>query len=90
MLCIGPTLSVREMPLSEERVREELERLMPGLSEVKEVADVLAVSRWQVYALLDQQAMTSVYIGRKRLVHAESLRAYVAALPTSSPLSAEG
>lgn len=76
---------MRQSTLSEARVREivqdELARALPELLGVKEVARRLSVSTWQVYALLDQQAMTSVYVGRRRLVHAESLRAYVAGLP---------
>jgi excisionase family DNA binding protein len=73
--------------MTEERirdiVREEITRAttLPELLDVKRAAERLSVSRGQVYRLLDQRAMDSVYLGRRRLVHADSLRRFVAALP---------
>lgn len=52
---------------------------------VKHCADLLSVTPWQVYRLLDEQRMKSVYIGRRRLVVAESLRQFVRDLPTYPP-----
>lgn len=48
----------------------------------KETARLLGVSRQHVYDLLDEQAIESRYIGRRRLVLTESLRAFIAGLPS--------
>lgn len=74
------------MNLTEDRVREivreELARVLPELLDVKEVARRLSVSAAHVYVLLDQQVLESVYIGRRRLVKAESMRSYMESLPS--------
>lgn len=71
--------------LTEERVREivreELARARPEFLSVNEVAERLAVTKAQVYELLNQQAMESRYLGKRRLVRAESFAAYAESLP---------
>lgn len=47
----------------------------------KETARLLGVSRQHVYDLLDERAIESRYIGRRRLVMMASLRAFIAGLP---------
>ena len=47
----------------------------------KEVARLLGVSRQHVYDLLDEQAIESRYIGRRRMVVMASLRAFISGLP---------
>ena len=56
--------------------------LKPIFVTVYEAAAVLGVSRWQVYQLLDKQAIESRYSGRRRLVLVTSLEEYAANLPT--------
>jgi excisionase family DNA binding protein len=76
---------MRPDPLTEERVREivrkELSQALPRFLSVAEVADRLAVTKAHVYALLDQQAMESRYVGKRRIVRAESFAAYAESLP---------
>ena len=52
---------------------------------IEEAADLLAISRWSVYALADDGRLPSVYQGRRRYIAADGLRAYVASL-SSTPL----
>jgi excisionase family DNA binding protein len=47
----------------------------------KETARLLGVSRQHVYDLLDERAIESRYIGRRRLVVMASLRMFIAGLP---------
>lgn len=48
----------------------------------KETARLLGLSRNHVYDLLDEQAIESRYIGRRRLVVVASLNDYIAGLPS--------
>ena len=59
--------------------------LAPVLVSVKQAAQMLGISPWSCYQLLDEGAIVSRYIGRRRLVEVESLRAYAQALPTVRP-----
>lgn len=54
---------------------------------VKDAAEALAVSTFQVYKLLDQQKIESRYEGTRRLVVVTSLREYAERMPTSAPES---
>lgn len=54
--------------------------LEPIFVSVADAADMLALSRWTMYQLLNEQAVKSVYQGRKRLVDVASLREYAASL----------
>lgn len=62
---------------------------MPGIDpifvSVKEAADMLGLTPWSVYQLLDRQEIESRYHGRRRLVLVTSLREYAERLPTSPP-----
>lgn len=59
----------------------------PLFVSVKDAARMLALSTWQMYQLLDDEArpIDSRYRGRRRLVSVESLKAYAASLPTERP-----
>jgi len=48
----------------------------------KEAARLLGLSRNHVYELLNQDAIESRYIGKRRLVMVSSLHDFIAALPT--------
>lgn len=48
----------------------------PIFVSVHEAAKALSLSAWQVYQLLDEEAIDSRYQGRRRLVNVKSLRAY--------------
>ena len=61
--------------------------LDPVFVSVKQAAELLAVSPWQIYDLLDKQAIESRYQGRRRLVVVSSLRKYAESLPTTAPES---
>lgn len=63
------------------------QQLDPIFVSVQEAAQMLALSPWSVYKLLDGQSIASQYAGRKRLVVLASLRDYAAALPTSAPVA---
>ena len=52
---------------------------------VKDAAAKIGVAPMTIYRLCDAQAIESVYLGRKRLVLVDSLRDYVANLPTTPP-----
>lgn len=41
---------------------------------VKEAIELTGLGRTTIYALLDEQKITSVRVGTKRLIHVESLR----------------
>lgn len=58
-------------------------KIEPLFTSVKDAAQALGVSTWQMYQLLDDEArpVDSRYLGRKRLVVVESLRQYAANLP---------
>lgn len=53
----------------------------PIFISVKQAAEMLAISPWSCYQLLDAQKIESRYHGRRRLVLVDSLRKYAAALP---------
>lgn len=59
----------------------ETERL---LIPVKEAAELLSLTPWSVYKLLDAEKLEGRYQGRRRYVTGESLNAYVANLPQSA------
>lgn len=46
---------------------------------------MLGLSNWSVYKLLDKGHIESRYKGSRRLVVVESVRQYVAGLPTERP-----
>ena len=54
----------------------------PIFVSVKEAAQILGLTTWSVYQLLDQQAIKSQYHGRRRLVRVDSLTEYADNLPT--------
>jgi excisionase family DNA binding protein len=53
----------------------------PIFISVKDAAEALSLSRWNVYNLLDEGAIASSYKGTRRLVNVKSLREYAASLP---------
>lgn len=57
----------------------------PIFLSVKAAAQMLALSPWTCYQLLEAKAIASVYQGRRRLVVLASLREYAANLPTLRP-----
>lgn len=63
------------------------ESVTPIFVSVKQAADMLAISPWSMYQLLDDGAVKSQYKGRRRLVSVASLREYAESLPTE-PLGA--
>jgi excisionase family DNA binding protein len=54
---------------------------------VKQAADMLAISPWSMYQLLDDGSVDARYMGRRRLVSVASLREYAEGLP-NEPASA--
>lgn len=56
--------------------------LTPIFISVKQAAQMLGISPWSCYQLLDSGAVESRYHGRRRLVRVESLRQYADRLPT--------
>ncbi len=50
---------------------------------VKDAAQMLGISPWSMYKLLDDGAVESRYHGRRRLVPVKSLAAYAETLPTT-------
>jgi hypothetical protein len=61
----------------------------PLLLSVKDAAVLLGnLTPWSVYKLLDENAMESVYQGRRRYVVFASLTEYVKNLPTEAPAEA--
>lgn len=59
--------------------------LTPIFVSVKQAAQMLGLSTWVCYQLLDQQKIASQYQGRRRLVRVDSLREYADSLPTYPP-----
>ena len=59
----------------------------PIFVSVKQAAEVLGISDWAMYQLLDDEdrPIDSRYKGTRRLVSVDSLRAYAANLPTEKP-----
>lgn len=62
-----------------------MSQIQPIFVSVKEAAQALALSTWQVYKLLDDQVIESRYQGSRRLVVVESLKAYAEGLPSTPP-----
>lgn len=56
----------------------------PIFVSVKEAANIVGLSPWTMYQLLDAKAIESRYAGRRRLVSVESLKAYAERLPTEA------
>lgn len=61
---------------------EDIEAVGPIFVSVKKAAQMLSITTWSVYKLLDEGAIDSRYHGKRRLVSVESLRWYAANLPT--------
>lgn len=47
------------------------------LLNIQEVCQILRVSRWTVWNLINQRKLTAVHIGRRRLVTVTELEAFV-------------
>lgn len=60
------------------------ENLQPIFVSVKQTAQMLGISPWSTYQILDAGDIESAYHGRRRLVVLESVRAYAAGLPRDS------
>lgn len=60
---------------------EVAENLQPIFISVKQAAQMLGISPWSTYQLLDDRAVESRYHGRRRLVVLDSLREYAENLP---------
>lgn len=54
---------------------------------LSEVQEVLGVSRWQIYQLLNSQQLKSVKIGRRRLVSETDLQQYIESLRAAGETS---
>jgi excisionase family DNA binding protein len=54
------------------------------LYSVPEACDLLGVSRWQLYQLMNQRQLGSVKIGRRRLIPARDLERFVLSLSTGA------
>lgn len=59
--------------------------LEPWTISVKDAAAKTGLTKWSVYKLADAGLIETVYSGSRRLVIYESLRAYIAGLPTERP-----
>lgn len=57
--------------------------LEPIFVSVNKAAQLLSLTPWSVYKLLDEQAIESQYQGRRRLVRYSSLVEYANGLPTT-------
>lgn len=55
--------------------------LDPIFVSVKQMAQMLGLSTWVAYTILNEQQVKSRYVGRRRLVELKSLREYAANLP---------
>jgi excisionase family DNA binding protein len=62
-------------------------QIQPIFVSVKEAAQMLSLTPWSVYKLLDEQKIRSQYAGRKRLVRVDSLNEYADSLPIIAPES---
>jgi excisionase family DNA binding protein len=56
-------------------------QITPIFISVKQAAQMLNLTTWSVYKLLDEKVIESQYHGRRRLVRVESVRAYADGLP---------
>lgn len=57
----------------------------PIFVSVKVAASMLGIHTWTVYQLLNDQAIESRYIGKRRMVRLTSLREYAEGLPETAP-----
>lgn len=57
----------------------------PLLYTINDAADVLSIGRTKFYELLDSGQITTVTIGRRRLVPRQHLIDFIATLPTEPP-----
>jgi excisionase family DNA binding protein len=57
----------------------------PLLLSIKDAALALGISSWTVYKLADEGYLESRYIGKRRLIPAESVKEYASGLPTARP-----
>lgn len=55
--------------------------MAPIFVSVKQASQILGISPWSCYKLLDEQQIESRYMGRRRLVVVESMQAYAKRLP---------
>jgi len=56
-------------------------KIPPIFVSVKEAAEILSLTPWSIYDLLNKGLIESRYHGRKRLISYESLQEYAASLP---------
>jgi excisionase family DNA binding protein len=59
--------------------------ISPITVSVKDAAAITGLSKWTIYKRLDDKSIESLYEGSRRLVVVESLRRYIASLPTERP-----
>ena len=58
-------------------------QVVPIHVSIAEATEILGVGPRKMYALCDERAVETRYVGRRRLVVLESLHTYAANLPTS-------
>lgn len=68
--------------------RKTSDEMPPIFVSVEQAAEMLGISKWSVYKLLDEQQIESRYMGRRRLVVVTSMQAYAEALPNFPQSSA--
>lgn len=73
-------MSDRRKSLGTHGVAAELGSAALRLYAVAEVREVLGVSHWQVYQLINSRRLKSVKIGRRRLIPAAELASYIESL----------
>ena len=61
-----------------DRMAREIGRAAVQLCSIDETCELLRVSRWQVYQLINRRQLASVKIGRRRLVPLTELTAFIA------------
>lgn len=59
------------------------EKVGPIFVSVKQAGQILGISTWSCYQLLNENKVDSRYHGRRRLVSVKSLEEYARNLPTS-------
>lgn len=60
----------------------------PIFISVKQAAEMLAISPWSAYQLLESGQIESRYMGRRRLVSVASIHKYAEGLPAEKDASA--
>lgn len=63
--------------LRHDRIAQELGASALRLCSITETSDLLGVSRWQVYQLINRRELATVKIGRRRLVPLKELQSFV-------------